>query len=219
MKADTLRDVGAIRSLVDLDASATERERIYDALASMGAIVNGHFSLQSGEHSEHFLRFRALARSAASVALIADALLNRVKAPDKIDAVVCPESAGFALGEELATRFGAQLVSTKVDLRRRPSSAVRSGHMPRGGHVLVVNDLATTGTSLLPLLDVARLHACTVAHVFLFATFDAARVRDVLENHDTQLTSIAALRWPRFASDACPACKRGEELLPALELN
>src|SRR5512132_4039383 len=74
---------------------------IYAEIARAGALLEGHFILQNGQHSEHFLRFSQIAADRSQAERIAK--LVRKELPQlEFDTVVCSEAAGLYLGAAFA---------------------------------------------------------------------------------------------------------------------
>jgi orotate phosphoribosyltransferase len=208
-----------VRSVVVVTPRRGLPELMHRALAETGALLHGHFGLHGGKHTDYFIRFRALSRSTELLGLVADHLVTRVE-PD-VTTVIVPESAGFFLGDALATRLGATVAVARTDLQRRPARSLYNGTIHRGDRVLVVNDVVTTGTSLEPLLDLAADRGATVTGVLVFGALDGPGLPQHAQPPPGPRRSSPRGR-PRLGPappEECPACARGEPLLPAAELN
>lgn len=208
-----------VRSVVVVTPRRGLPELMHRALAETGALLHGHFGLHGGKHTDYFIRFRALSRSTELLGLVADHLVTRVE-PD-VTTVIVPESAGFFLGDALATRLGATVAVARTDLQRRPARSLYNGTIHRGDRVLVVNDVVTTGTSLEPLLDLAADRGATVSGVLVFGALDGPGFRSMLNRRQVPGDHLleAGPAWALRDPEECPACARGEPLLPAAELN
>jgi len=208
-----------VRSVVVVTPRRGLPELMHRALAETGALLHGHFGLHGGKHTDYFIRFRALSRSTELLGLVADHLVTRVE-PD-VTTVIVPESAGFFLGDALATRLGATVAVARTDLQRRPARSLYNGTIHRGDRVLVVNDVVTTGTSLEPLLELAADRGATVSGVLVFGALDGPGFRSMLNRRQVPGDHLleAGPAWALRDPEECPACARGEPLLPAAELN
>ncbi len=208
-----------VRSVVVVTPRRGLPELMHRALAETGALLHGHFGLHGGKHTDYFIRFRALSRSTELLGLVADHLVTRVE-PD-VTTVIVPESAGFFLGDALATRLGATVAVARTDLQRRPARSLYNGTIHRGDRVLVVNDVVTTGTSLEPLLELAADRGATVTGVLVFGALDGPGFRSMLNRRQVPGDHLleAGPAWALRDPEECPACARGEPLLPAAELN
>jgi orotate phosphoribosyltransferase len=191
------------------------------ALAESGALLRGHFGLQSGKHTEYFIRFRAIARDAALVDELARYLLASVEVPPGATVLV-PESAGYFLGEAIRTRVGGALAVARTDLQRRPARALLHGAITANTPVVVVNDVVTTGASFEPLFDLVADHGAPLVGALVFGAVDGTGFRAMLGRRrvigDHLLEASAA--WRRYEPDECPACTAGyPPLFPAADLN
>ena len=130
-------------------------------------------------------------------------------------------AAGHFLGDALATRLGATVAVARTDLQRRPARSLYNGTIHRGDRVLVVNDVVTTGTSLEPLLELAADRGATVTGVLVFGALDGPGFRSMLNRRQVPGDHLleAGPAWALRDPEECPACARGEPLLPAAELN
>ena len=209
-----------IRDMVVVSPRRGLPELLFRALADTGALLRGHFGLHGGKHTEYFIRFRALSRDRTLLGLVADHLVARVE--PGVATVIVPESAGFFLGDAIATRLGATVAVARTDLQRRPGRTLFNGAVHRGDSVLVVNDVVTTGTSLEPLLDLAADRGAVVAGVLVFGALDGQGFRAVLNRRVIPGEHLLAAgpMWTLHEADQCPACARGLiPLMPAAELN
>lgn len=209
-----------IRDVVVISPRRGLPELLYRALAETGALLRGHFSLYDGKHSEYFIRFRALSRDPELLAQIAGHLVAQVD--PGVQTVIVPESAGFFLGDAIATQLGATVAVARTDLQRRPGRTLFNGAVHRGDSVLVVNDVVTTGTSLEPLLDLAADRGATVAGVLVFGALDGPGFRSVLNRRQLPGEHLleAGPAWILRSPAECPVCARGTEpVFPAAELN
>lgn len=209
-------DVGGLLTPSPRSASAREALRLVERT---GALLSGHFALQGGGHSPHFLRFSHVGRDRAACDLAARLLADELALP-RAATVLCPESAGFLLGEALARRRRAHLAVAAIGARRTPVPGLRSGELERGRPVVVVNDVVSTGASLEPLLTLAREAEAPVAAVLVFATLDERRFHRLLAERDLLgAWLLAANGWPIEPGDSCAQCREGTPLVPASELN
>ncbi|WP_426757259.1 phosphoribosyltransferase family protein [Myxococcus sp. Y35] len=134
--------------------------------------------------------------------------------------VLCPETAGFFLGHAMAQRLAAQLVVSAVDSRRRPTMLLRTGTLTPGRPVLVINDVSTTGSSLDPLVQLAKDAGCDIAGVAVFAAWKMDSFHQWKTRRSLRGEALVAGMWETYdAGPNCPGCAAGRQLLPAMEFN
>jgi orotate phosphoribosyltransferase len=116
-----------------------------ELLESSGAILRGHFLLTSGRHSDvYFEKFRVLEQPPVLSALCAE--IARHYADQGIDAVAGPTTGGIIIAFEVARQMG--LPSVYIENENGVKTLRRGKTLPEGQKVLIVDDVLTTGTSL-----------------------------------------------------------------------
>jgi orotate phosphoribosyltransferase len=136
-------------------AVATRTEELFRL---SGALTEGHFQLKSGRHSERYLeKFLVLQDPAATSELCGywAAAYRRPDGQPLVDVVAGPTTGGVILAFETARQLGvrgifAEEVTGADGAKRR---AFRRGfRVEPGERVLLVDDILTTGGSLLAML-------------------------------------------------------------------
>ncbi len=171
-------------------------------LEARGAILNGHFRLSSGRHSNRFVqKFRILEdpvlveRVAAELAVHARALAVTV--------VVSAAVGGIVLGYETARQLGTLAIFVE---KENGVPALRRGFaLGANDRAFVVEDVVTTGGSVREVLDVVRARGATAAGVGIIVS--RAHV-------DVGLPTTALLDLPidSFDPARCPQCAAGEPI-------
>lgn len=205
-----------VAKLVALRCAPQRVAHVRSLIADSGIILRGHFQLQSGVHSEYFLRVRGLAAQPALLDAFARELLMLV--PDHgAQAIVCPESAGLAIGDAVARLAGVPVAVMKTDINRRPSGELRAGTIASGTSVLLVNDVATSGSSLRLLHRAAQAHGAVVQRALTLAALGPGALKATNEAGITGHWLIEGL-WPLFPRPSCELCKQGMPLILSAEL-
>lgn len=181
-------------------------------LASPGAVRTGHFQLLSGLHTDTFLAFSAIASESDAVEQVAGWLTPTV-GPWQPDLVLAPTTAGVALAGVLARRLGVPLALTSLDTGGRATGVLGDVDLA-DRHVLVVNDVYTTGQGLRLLADTVTTGGGTVAGAAWFLT-RADRLPDDLPPH----VAVVDAPMPSWTDGDCPLCADGDQPESALDLN
>ena len=115
-------------------------------LEESGAIMRGHFLLASGRHSDvYFEKFRVLEQPGVLSALcqeIADHYRDK-----EIELVAGPTTGGIIIAFEVARQMG--LPAVYVELENGQRTLRRNKTIHKGAKTLIVDDVLTTGTSVL----------------------------------------------------------------------
>lgn len=130
----------------------TETE-VLEALQDAGAILTGHFRLTSGRHSDRYVQCARVLEDPELVTRLAEAIAHRV-GERQIDLVAAPAVGGIIIGFAVAQALGVKFIFSE-----RVSGAMtfrRGFEVPAGAHVLVVEDVVTTGGSVAEVVDLVR---------------------------------------------------------------
>lgn len=211
-----ITSVDDVASLVALRCAPERVAHVRSLIAESGILLRGHFQLQSGAHSGYFLRARGLAARPDLLDAFAQELLTLISGHNS-QAVVCPESAGFAIGEAIARLATIPVAVVKTDIHRRPSSELRAGTIMPGALVLLVNDVMTSGSSLQRLHKAAATHGARVQRVLTLAAVGTGSLKVTNDLGVTGSWLMEGL-WPLSASDSCELCKQALPLILSAEL-
>ena len=141
--------------------------KIYKLLVDRGAIMEGHFVLTSGLHSNKYVeKFRVL-EDPESLEIICKEMANKYR-DDNIEIVVSAAIGGILISSGVAKELGVKgIFCERVD---GEMVFKRGFSIPEGANVLVVEDIVTTGGSIkeilqiLDLLNINLIGVCTLAH-------------------------------------------------------
>ncbi len=112
------------------------------------ALLEGHFLLSSGLHSNRYLQCAKVLMHPERAAVLCRALADKVIAslgPDAVDIVVAPAMGGVIVGYEMARQFGVPgMFTERVD----GEFVFRRGfELAKGMKVIMSEDIVTTGKS------------------------------------------------------------------------
>lgn len=185
-----------------------------DMLARPGVLLDGHFRLLSGLHSDRFLAFSGIAAESVHTELIAAWLAPAIE-PRRPDIVLAPSTAGVALAAALAHRLGTSLALASLGCDGRPDALIATAGV-EGRSVLLVNDVVTTGEGLERLAGLVRGHGGEVAGA---AWFLSRTEVDVAARIEAPTESVGDIDLSTWDSRSCPFCSGGAVLQDALDLN
>lgn len=178
-----------------------------------GAIRTGHYRLLSGQHSDRFLAFSAIAADPAELDLITTWLAPTVEAWSP-DAVLAPATAGVGLAATLASRLSVPLYLASSGQDGRPDCLL-GRRILRGSRILLVNDVTTTGTALGALADLVLGDG----GVIVGASWFASRSMTAEPPLPFPAVRVADLDLPSWPADQCSLCRSSLDIEDARDLN
>ena len=178
----------------------TERETL-DLYRKTGALLQGHFRLTSGLHSDVYLQSALVLQHPEHAAALGDALAGSFRGAD-VAVVLAPAIGGILVAHEVARGLGVRALFTE---RENGVMRLRRGFaLERGDRCLVVEDVITTGGSTREVVGCVEEYGGVVVGIGSLidrsggvAAFGVKRVA---------LATIEAQTWQ---PDSCPLCREG----------
>ena len=184
------------------------------------AMLEGHFKLSSGNHSQYYLQSAKVLEDPKTAKLLADALAKQINTNGiEIDTVCAPALGGLIAGFALATALDKRSIFAE---RVNGEMQIRRGFEIKAGEkVLVCEDIITTGGSA---MEAARAIEALGGIVVGFAALAnrgfCKRDGSTLERKsscalplDKPLFALADFDFEMYAPDNCPLCKDGSEAI------
>ena len=124
---------------------------IISILKESGALLEGHFLLSSGRHSDSYFQCARLMQFPDKAAVVLAGITERIKVDIKsgelrIDTIVGPAMGGIIVAYELGRQLGIPCFFTERD--ENGLMCLRRGfEVKPGEHILIAEDVVTTGKS------------------------------------------------------------------------
>ncbi len=177
-------------------------ETLLDELHARGALLDGHFHLTSGRHSNRFVqKFRFLEDPALLEGIVAS-LLQKIPGLD-VTCVVSAAVGGIVLGYEVARQLDTRAIF--VEKEAGTARFRRGFRVAPGERVLVVEDVITTGLSVREVIGVVADGGGVAAAAAVVVSRSAADV-------GAPLYALLDLPMESYEPAACPQCAAGEPL-------
>lgn len=184
------------------------------------AMLQGHFKLSSGNHSEYYLQSAKVLEDPKTAKLLADALAAIIKEDGiAIDTVCAPALGGLIAGFALATALDVRSIFAE---RVNGEMQIRRGfEIKPGEKVLVCEDIITTGGSA---MEAAKAIEALGGEVVGFAALAnrgfCKREGSALERkvncalpENKPLFALADFDFEMYAPENCPLCADGSEAI------
>lgn len=165
------------------------------------AYQEGHFRLAGGRHTNRYVQCAHVTQNAAVTEKVCRALAEKCS-NRSFDLVVSPALGGMILGYEMSRILGIHYVYTE---RRDGAMTLRRGFsISKGAHVLIVEDVVTTGGSVREVMEIVRAFGGEVEQVACLV--DRSNGKVDLGVPFTSLISYEVEIWPETN---CPLCSQG----------
>lgn len=176
-------------------------EQARQILVKNQVLLDGHFLLTSGRHSRcYFEKFRVL-QQPADAALFCQAIAEHFQGQN-IATVAGPTTGGIIIAFEVARTMGCRAVYAERMAGGR--GFLRGMSLAPGERVLVVDDVMTTGGSVLETIEAVKASGAELTGVAVFIDRSAEK-----PDFGVPFFSIYREKVETFAPDGCPLCRQG----------
>ncbi|MFO7953039.1 MAG: orotate phosphoribosyltransferase [Bacillota bacterium] len=169
--------------------------------AETGVILEGHFLLTSGKHSNRFMQCSQLLQYPEYVETVG----SKMAAPFReqgIETVIGPAMGGVILAYEVARQLGARAIYAEPDGDKMVLK--RGFKVDQGERVLVVEDAVSTGGSVQKVIDLLRSLAAEPAGVSVIFDRSSGKV-----DFGLSTSSVFVMEIESYDPEECPMCKEG----------
>src|SRR5580765_7347901 len=188
-----------------------KREELLKMFETAGAIRHGHFELSSGLHSGMYVQCALVLQYPRFAEKLGQALAA-LFSDARIDAVVSPAIGGLIIGQEVArslpepkSSLGAGVPALFVERDSSGMMTLRRGFsLKPDQHVLVVEDVWTTGGSTLEAIRVVEEAGARVVAAGALMDRSGGKV-----DFEVEAQSLIQLPIANFEEDNCPLCRQG----------
>jgi len=179
-------------------------EKVLALFKDSDALLQGHFKLTSGKHSEWYFEKIRLIEKPAALERIIDLLVEKIRAEKKdFEYVVSPAYGAIAIGFLAALKLGKKFAFTQ---RLDEKMSFRSGFTGLDdSKAIIVEDILTTGGSINEVVECLKLRGVEVAGIYVLVDRTAGEV--LIEGRP--VGSLLALKVEAFEPEACPFCRKG----------
>lgn len=178
------------------------RERVLEILKEAGVLLEGHFLLTSGRHSNRYLQCARIFRRVRYSEELCAALAEHFQ-DEGIDVVIGPALGAVQMAYEVSRHlrcenFFAEREDGRMTLRRGFS-------VTPGSRVLVVEDVVTTGGSVREVMDIVRAQGGVVAGVGSIVDRTGGTI-----DFGVPFKAVISMKVESWESADCPLCREGK---------
>ena len=181
-----------------------EPRELLKLLQETGAMLDGHFLLTSGRHSNVYIeKFRILEHPRALDDVFR--AMSETVQNQNVELVLGAAIGGILIaggvGRYLDVKhIFSERVDGKMELRRGFS-------ITKGQRIIIVEDIITTGGSVFELIQLAKDYEAEIVHVVNLVDRSSGEV-----NFEVPTTALLTIPSESWEPEDCPLCQQGEDI-------
>ena len=175
-----------------------------DIFKKTGGLLEGHFKLSSGNHSNIYLQCAKVMQFPEMNSLLCSMIAKKFK-DEKIDVVIGPAIGGITLSYEVARKLHCRSIfGERVGKNSKKEMTLRRGfEILKDERVLVVEDVVTTGGSIKEIMKLVKKNKGNIIGVAAIAD----RTNGKIKLHPNQYF-LVEIEAKKYNPDNCPLCKK-----------
>lgn len=183
-----------------------EEKEIMSVLRECGVLLDGHFKLTSGKHSNRYMQCARLFEHPAQSKQLCTELVRKLQSRglDRVDLVVGPALGGIIMAYQVAECLGVRNIFAE---REEGKMTLRRGFkVEPGEHVLVCEDVVTTGGSVKEVIELLKASGAEVVAVASIVDRSQGKV-----DFGVPFQALVQVDFDVYEPDDCPLCASGSE--------
>jgi orotate phosphoribosyltransferase len=174
-------------------------EETIELLKGYGAVEEGHFILASGKHSAFYVKKGKLVQHPWELQRMIEQVVPRLNALGGVDVVLSPAMGGVPVGQQVGLALHARTIYAERNAATNQLELKRGFEIKPGERLLLVEDVITTGGTLLELTDFIESQGGVVAGVFVVVNRSGKETVG-----DYPVVSCMEVQFPVYEPDAVP---------------
>lgn len=177
----------------------TSPEETIELLKEYGAVEQGHFILASGKHSAYYVKKGKLVQHPWELQQMIEQRLPAMAELGRIDVVLSPAMGGVPVGQQVGLAVHARTIYAERNPESNELELKRGFEIKSGERLLLVEDVITTGGTLLELTDFIESQGGEVAGVFVVVNRSGKT-----KVGEYPVVSCMEIQFPVYEADAVP---------------
>lgn len=183
------------------------REKVEEILKEAGVLLEGHFLLTSGRHSNKYMQCARIFRRTKYSEVLCAALAELFSG-EKIDVVIGPAMGAVQMAYEVSRSIGCENFFTE---REDGKMTLRRGfEVTKGMRCLLVEDVVTTGGSVAEVAELVKAAGGIVVGIGSIVDRSNGKV-----DFGVPFKAVYPVEVVSWDAQDCPLCKEGK--LPAIK--
>jgi len=185
-----------------------KQEDVLKLFEETGALLNGHFELRSGLHSDQFFQCALVLQYPVIAGKLCEALVEKMKTELQdleVDTVIAPAMGGITIGHDVARALGVRFIFVE---KEDNLLKLRRFKISEGERFVVAEDVVTRGGRVQETLDIVKENGGVVAAIGILVNRSGGKAA-----FDAPLVSLLDIEPVTHDPSNCPMCEQGLELV------
>jgi orotate phosphoribosyltransferase len=185
-----------------------EQKDVLALFEETGALLQGHFELRSGLHSNQFFQCAHLLQHPRISARLCEALVEKMKAELaglEVDTVIAPAMGGITIGHEVARSLGVRFIFVE---KENNALVLRRFKIAEGERFVVAEDVVTRGGRVQETVDIVEANGGVVAAIGILVNRSGGKAF-----FEAPLVSLLEMEPVTYEPASCPLCDEGLALV------
>jgi orotate phosphoribosyltransferase len=186
-----------------------DQDAVVGILKECGALLEGHFELRSGLHSDRFFQCANVLSRPRKAAQVCGALAGMVREELgenlDVDTVVAPAMGGIVVGHEVAQELDVKSIFVE---KEDDKLVLRRFKIEPGEKIVIAEDVITRGGRVQETIDIVNACGGEIVAIALLVDRSGGRVK-----FDYPTFSLVQSEPVTWKPEECPLCKEGVPLV------
>ncbi|MDF7808481.1 orotate phosphoribosyltransferase [Pontiellaceae bacterium B12219] len=184
------------------------QEEVYKVFEETQALLNGHFELRSGLHSNQFFQCALVLQYPRIAGQLCEALVEKMKSELKeleVDTVIAPAMGGITIGHDVARALGVRFIFVE---KEDNVLKLRRFKIKKGERFVIAEDVVTRGGRVQETIDIVQENGGVVAAIGILVNRSGGKA-----SFDAPLVSLLEIEPVTYDPADCPLCREGVKLV------
>ena len=185
-----------------------KQEDVLKIFEETGALLNGHFELRSGLHSNRFFQCALVLQYPRIAGQLCEALVEKMKQELQdleVDTVIAPAMGGITIGHDVARALGVRFIFVE---KENNELKLRRFKIKEGERFVVAEDVVTRGGRVQETIDIVKENGGVVRAIGILVNRSGGKAK-----FDVPLVSLLDIEPVTYDPSDCPLCRDGLELV------
>lgn len=185
-----------------------KQEEVYKLFEETGALLNGHFELRSGLHSNQFFQCALVLQYPRIAGDLCVALVEKMKEELKdlnVDTVIAPAMGGITIGHDVARALGVRFIFVEKEDNKL---VLRRFKIKKGERFLIAEDVVTRGGRVQETIDIVNENGGKVAAIGILVNRSGGKAE-----FEAPLVSLLEIEPVTYDPADCPLCEEGLDVV------